>query len=81
MAKDSVEKTAFYTNLGQSEYLVMPFGLYNAPSSFQRLMITVFKWEINSSVLVYLDYILIYSRSMEEHWGHLRHALDRPRRA
>ena len=81
MAKDSVEKTAFCTNLGQWEYLVMPFGLCNAPSTFQRLMNEVFKQEINSFVLVYLDDILIYSRSMEEHWGHLQHALDKLRRA
>ena len=81
MAKDSVEKTAFCTNLGQWEYLVMPFGLCNAPSTFQRLMNEVFKQEINSFVLVYLDDILIYSHSMEEHWGHLQHALDKLRRA
>ena len=81
MAKDSVEKTAFCTNLGQWEYLVMPFGLCNAPSTFQRLMNEVFKQEINSFVLVYLDDILIYSRSMEEHWEHLQHALDKLRRA
>ena len=62
MAKDSVEKTAFCTNLGQWEYLVMPFALCNAPSTFQRLMNTIFKREINSFILVYLDDILIYSR-------------------
>ena len=75
MAKDSVEKTAFCTNLGQWEYLVMPFGLCNASSTFQRLMNEVFKQEINSFVLVYLDDILIYSRSIEERWKHLHHAL------
>ena len=67
MANDSVEKTAFRTNLGQWEYLVMPFGLCNAPSTFQRLMNEAFKREINSFILVYLDDILIYSRSIEEH--------------
>ena len=44
-------------------------------------MNTIFKQEINSFVLVYLDDILIYSRSEEEHWGHLAHALDNLRRA
>ena len=81
MAKDSVEKTAFYTNLGQWEYLVMPFGLCNAPSTFQRLMNTIFEKEINSFVLVYLDDILIYSRSMGEHWDHLCCTLDKLLRA
>ena len=81
MAAASVEKTAFCTNLGQWEYLVMPFGLCNAPSTFQRLMNTIFEKEINSFVLVYLDDILIYSRSMGEHWDHLHSALDKLRRA
>ena len=81
MAQDSIEKTAFCTNLGQWEYLVMPFGLCNAPSTFQRLMNEVFKKELNSYILVYLDDILIYSRSMEEHWDHLVSALDKLRRA
>ncbi|MCV6575237.1 MAG: dUTP diphosphatase, partial [Cohaesibacter sp.] len=81
MAQDSIEKTAFCTNLGQWEYLVMPFGLCNAPSTFQRLMNEVFKKELNSFILVYLDDILIYSRSIEEHWKHLVHALDKLRRA
>ena len=81
MADESMEKTAFYTNLGQWEYLVMPFGLCNAPNTFQRLMNTIFEREINSFILVYLDDILIYSRSIKEHWDHLRIALDRLRRA
>ena len=81
MAHDSVEKTAFCTNIGQWEYLVMPFGLCNAPSTFQRLMNEVFKQELNSFILVYLDDILIYSHSVEEHWKHLVHALEKLRRA
>ena len=59
----------------------MPFGLYNAPSTFQRLMNKVFAKEINSFLLVYLDDILIFSRSLEEHWDHLKIALERLRRA
>ena len=50
MAENSVEKTAFCTNIGQWEYLAMPFGLCNAPSTFQRLINTVFEKELNSSI-------------------------------
>ena len=53
----------------------MPFGLTNAPASFQRLMNRVFKEEMNIFVLVYLDDILVFSNSLEEHWEHLRVAL------
>ena len=81
MAEDSISKTAFCTHLGQWEYVVMPFGLCNAPSTFQRLMNKVFAKGINSFILVYLDDILIFSRSIGEHWDHLTTALDRLRRA
>ena len=81
MAEDSIAKTAFCTHLGQWEFIVMPFGLYNAPSTFQWLMNKVFAEEINSFVLVYLDDILIYSRSIEEHWDHLQHAMEKLRQA
>ena len=57
----------------------MPFGLCNAPATFQRLMNKVFAAEINNFVLVYLDDILVFSRSIEEHWSHLRQALQRLR--
>ena len=59
----------------------MPFGLCNVASTFQRLMNTIFEKEINSFILVYLDDILIYSRSIGEHWDHLQCALDKLRRA
>ena len=81
MAEDSIAKTAFCTHLGQWEYVVMPFGLCNAPSTFQQLMNKIFEKEINSFILIYLDDILIYSRSMEEHWDHLQRALERLRQA
>ena len=81
MAEDSISKTAFCTHLGQWEYVVMPFGLCNAPSTFQRLMNKVFAKEINSFILVYLDDILIFSRSIGEHWDHLNIALERLHRA
>ena len=73
------KRLRFVTNIGQWEYLVMPFGLCNAPSTFQRLMNDVFKQELNSFILVYLDDILIYSHSIEEHWKHLVHALEKLR--
>ena len=59
----------------------MPFGLCNAPATFQRLMNQVFATEINQFILVYLDDILIFSESVEEHWEHLRMALGRLREA
>ena len=74
---EDVPKTAFRTTRGQYEFIVMPFGLCNAPATFQRLMNTVFAEDINSFILVYLDDILIYSRTLEEHWDHLRKALKK----
>ena len=59
----------------------MPFGLCNVPSTFQRLRNTVFEKELNSFILVYLDDILVFSRSIGDHWRHLRQAFDRLRRA
>ena len=59
----------------------MPFGICKSPTTFQRLMNKIFADEINSFVLVYLDDILIYSRSEEEHWGYLRQSLERLRAA
>ena len=78
MAKESINKIAFCTHLGQWEYVVMLSELCNAPTTFQRLMNRVFEKEINSPILVYVDYILIFSRSIGEHWDHLKIALDRP---
>ena len=68
MEETSIQKTAFRTNCGQFEFLVMPFGLCNAPASFQRLMNKVFAEHIGDFIAVYLDDILIFSRSIDEHW-------------
>jgi hypothetical protein len=72
---DDVEKTAFRTHLGHHEWLVVPFGLQGAPSCFQRLMNHYLRAYIGRFVIVYLDDILIYSRTKEEHMEHLEKVL------
>lgn len=65
-------KTAFNTPLGHFEYLVMPFGLTNAPAVFQALVNDVLRDFINRCAFVYLDDILIFSKSQAEHEVHVR---------
>ncbi|GBG87409.1 hypothetical protein CBR_g45466 [Chara braunii] len=69
-------KTAFKTRDGLYEFIVMPFGLTNAPATFQCLMDKVLRHQLNRFVVVYLDDILIFSKSMEEHVKHLEEVLQ-----
>ncbi|GBG64695.1 hypothetical protein CBR_g46238 [Chara braunii] len=74
-------KTAFKTRYGHFEWLVMPFGLTNAPTTFQVAMTTEFRHMLDQFVLIYLDDILVYSRSLDEHVEHLCTVLERLRQA
>jgi hypothetical protein len=67
-----IRKTAFSTRYGSYEYLVMSFGLINALAHFMYLMNSVFMPKLNKFVMVFIDDILIYSKSEEEHAQHLR---------
>ena len=73
-------KTAFRTRYGSFEWLVMPFGLSNAPSAFQRFMNDVFSDLLDVCVIVYLDDILIFSEDTDQHVHHVREVLRRLRK-
>lgn len=70
-------KTAFNTPTGHYEYLVMPFGLTNAPAVFQSMVNDVLRDMLDKFVFVYLDDILVFSRSMEDHIHHVQAVLQR----
>lgn len=69
-------KTAFKTPFGLYEYRVLSFGLVNAPAAFQTVMNQIFRPYLNKFVVVYLDDIMVFSKTPEEHERHLRLVLD-----
>ncbi|WVZ80404.1 hypothetical protein U9M48_027877 [Paspalum notatum var. saurae] len=71
-----ISKTAFLTRYGLYEYLVMSFGLTNAPAFFMYIMNSVFMNELDKFVVVFIDDILIYTKSEKEHEEHLRIVLN-----
>ncbi len=79
ITEEDQPKTAFKTPMGLYQFKVLSFGLCNAPSTFQAVMNSIFGDLIGRSVLVYLDDILVFSRSPDEHVVHLRQVLDRLR--
>ena len=70
-------KTAFRTRYGHFEYLVMPFGLYNAPATFQSYINKAMSGILNLYYIIYLDNILIFSKTNKEHVGYMKEVLRR----
>jgi hypothetical protein len=76
---EDIPKTAFSTRYRIYEYLVMSFGLTNAPAHFMYLMNSIFMPELDKFVVVFIDDILVYSKSTEDHEEHLRVVLQQLR--
>jgi hypothetical protein len=77
--ESDISKTAFHTRYGLYEYTVMSFGLTNAPAYFMYLMNKVFMEYLDKFIIVFIDDILIFSKTMEEHEEHLRLLLEKLR--
>ena len=74
--EEDISKTTFRTRYGHYEFVVLPFGLTNAPATFMCLMNSVLNKYLDKFVLVFIDDIFVYSKSKEEHKEHLRIVLQ-----
>jgi hypothetical protein len=74
--EEDIEKTAFSTRYGHFEFIIMSFGLTNAPTAFMEAMNRMLHDFLDDFVVVFLNNILIYSKTKEEHERHLRLVLD-----
>ncbi|TIA84742.1 hypothetical protein E3P99_04121 [Wallemia hederae] len=74
---EDIPKTGFTSRFGHFEFMVMPFGLCNAPASFQYLMNSMLQEYLDDFAVVYLDDIMIYSKSREDHLHHLKLVFDK----
>ena len=75
MRDKDIQKTSFRTRYGHYEFVVMPFGPTNAPAAFMDLMNRVCRPMLDRSVIVFIDDILVYSKTREQHEEHLRDIL------
>ncbi|CAF5087292.1 unnamed protein product, partial [Rotaria sp. Silwood1] len=73
---EDIEKTAFRTRYGSFEFVVLPFGLTNAPPTFMRLMNSIFHKYLDVFVIIYLDDILVYSKKEQDHYHHIKLVLQ-----
>ena len=76
VCEEDIQKTAFQTRYGNYEFVVMPFGLTNAPAAFMDLMNRVYRPMLDRSVIVFIDDILVYSKTREQREQHLREVLE-----
>jgi hypothetical protein len=74
--EEDINKTSFRTRYGHCEFIVVPFGLSNAPAIFMCLMNGIFREYLDKFVIVFLDEIIIYSNSKEEHEQNLKMVLQ-----